>query len=189
MARNGDTDVVIEGARLKGRASGGDAHHSISATIRRRELLVAVSTLVAFFGLPSSGYGQSASAKPIDLGSFRELTSALTGISPSDAALPQLFLDAFAADADDLGRLHAILTDQTEAEWDKAIDAAGLKPLEQALLQAWYTGSVGLSSEERVLTYLDAFVWHACGYTKPPTRCDTNFGAWAEAPPPGRFQE
>lgn len=159
------------------------------AAVRRRELLVAVSTLVAFFGLPRSGFGQTASGQPIDLGSFRELTSALTGISASDAALPELFLDAFTDEAADLGRLHAIVTDEAETAWDAAIDAAGLKPLSESLLQALYTGSVGEKSEERVLTYLDAFVWHACGYTKPPTRCDTNFGAWAEAPPPGRFQE
>jgi hypothetical protein len=157
--------------------------------MRRRELLMAVSTLMAFFGLPRTGYSQIAYGPPIDLGSFRELTAVLTGISPSDAALPQLFLDAFAADAKDLGRLHAIVTDRTEAEWDSAIDAAGLRPLSDALMQAWYTGSISEKSEQRVLTYLDAFVWHACGYTKPPTQCDTNFGAWAEAPSPGRFPE
>jgi len=170
-----------------------DAHTatrgSVPPTIQRRELLVAISTLAAFFGLPGAARGQAAGTAAIDLGDFRELTAMLTGLSPSDAALPELFLEAFAADAADLGRLHVIVTEQPESGWDTAIAAAGLKPLSTALIQAWYTGNVAQGSEERVLTYLDAFVWHACGYTKPPTRCDTNFGAWAEPPPPGRFSE
>ncbi|MGE3364712.1 MAG: sugar dehydrogenase complex small subunit [Rhizobiaceae bacterium] len=154
--------------------------------MQRRELLVAISTVAAFFGLPGAGL---ASAEAIDSGAFRELTGTLTGISPSDPTLPQLFLQAFAEDIDKLAKLHAIVTQMPEAEWDSAIVSAGLKPLSESLIQAWYTGSITQGADERVLTYLDAFVWSACGYTKPPTRCDTNFGAWADPPPPGRFSE
>jgi len=189
MTGDGDIDVVDD-ATPSGRASRAGPLQRTDTAIGRRELLVAVSTLAAFFGLPQAALGQSASAVgPIGLGSFRELTSALTGISPSDAALPEVFLQAFASDADDLTRLHAIVTEQAEEKWGAAIDAAGLNPLAETLMQAWYTGSVGQGANERILTYLDAFVWHACGYTKPPTRCDTNFGAWADLPPPGRFSE
>jgi len=189
MASNGDTEIANDDARLYRRASGIEPSHNLPSEIRRRELLVAVSTLIAVFGLPRSGQAQSDGATPIDLGSFRALTSALTGISPSDAELPAMFLDAFASDAANLGRLHTIIMDQPESHWDKAIETAGLKPLSESLMQAWYTGSITQNAEERVLSYLDAFVWHACGYTKPPTRCDTNFGVWADAPPPGRFSE
>lgn len=187
MAGNEDVDLVV-GVAHQERASSHPSFPLNGMNVERRELLVAVSTLVAFFGLPQPAFSQ-AIPKPIDLGSFRELTSALTGISPSDATLPEVFLEAFAADAADLTKLHAIVTGDAEEQWDAAINAAGLKPLAESLLQAWYTGSVGQNANERVLTYLDAFVWHACGYTKPPTQCDTNFGAWADAPPPGRFSE
>ncbi|MER8441322.1 sorbitol dehydrogenase family protein [Mesorhizobium sp. M1312] len=176
-------------ARLPKQVGEPAARHSAPATVRRRELLIAVSTLAAFFGLPAAARSQVALSSAIDPSAFRELTGILTGMSPSDATLPELFLQAFSADAADLGKLHAIVTEQPETEWDSAIASAGLKPLSESLIQAWYTGSVMHGSEERVLTYLDAFVWHACGYTKPPTRCDTNFGAWANAPPPGRFSE
>jgi hypothetical protein len=139
--------------------------------------------------LPHTASGQAAASGGIELNAFRELTSLLTGLLPGDASLPELFLQAFSADAADLGKLHAIVTEHPEAEWDGAIAAAGLKQLAESLIEAWYTGSITQTSQERVLTYLDAFVWHACSYAKPPTRCDTNFGAWADAPPPGRFPE
>lgn len=176
-------------ARLPKQVGEPAVHHSAPATVRRRELLIAISTLAAFFGLPAAARSQVAMSRTIDPGAFRELTGMLTGISPSDASLPELFLQAFSADAADLGKLHAIVTEQPETEWDNQIASAGLKPLSEALIQAWYTGSITQGTEDRVLTYLDAFVWHACGYTKPPTRCDTNFGAWADAPSPGRFSE
>jgi len=187
----GDGDInAIDDATPSGRASAVTSLQVTGTTVARRELLVAVSTLIAFFGLPRAGYSQNVQpVGAIDLGSFRELTSALTGISPSDATLPEVFLQAFASEAAALSKLHAIVTGDAEEQWDQAINAAGLKPLAESLMQAWYTGSFGQGDNERILTYLDAFVWHACGYTKPPTRCDTNFGAWADAPPPGRFSE
>jgi hypothetical protein len=179
----------IDDTRLPERVGEPAGHHFPPAAVRRRELLIAISTLAAYFGLPGAARSQTAASGAIDSAAFRELTGMLTGISPSDASLPELFLQAFSADAANLGKLHAIVTQQPESEWDSAITSAGLKPMSEALIQAWYTGSITQGSDERVLTYLDAFVWHACGYTKPPTRCDTNFGAWADAPPPGRFSE
>lgn len=184
--------MVDEGGRPF-RAKAGDASsHRIHAPreIDRRELLAAVSALAALLGLPAfAGQPAIAAEQAIDLDGFRDLTAALTGYSPRDAALPNLFLDAFASDAMELARLHAIVRQTPEEGWEAAIAAAGLEPLASALVQSWYTGTVGDGPEERVLTYLDAFVWYACGYTKPPSRCDTNFGAWADPPPPGRFSE
>jgi hypothetical protein len=166
------------------------AAHLHATTIDRRELLVAVSSLAALLGLPGiADQPALAAAHEIDISGLRDLTAALTGYSPSDAALPELFLEAFASDAVKLAQLHTIVRGTPEDGWDDAIAAAGLAPLAAALVQSWYTGMIGEGPEERVLTYLDAFVWYACGYTKPPTRCDTNFGAWADAPPPGRFRE
>jgi hypothetical protein len=169
-----------------------DSPSSLShqTTIDRRELLVAVSSLAVLLGLPGvADQPALAAANAIDVRGLRDLTIALTGYSPGDAALPELFLEAFASDAIKLGQLHTIVRETPEDGWEDAIAAAGLAPLAAALVQSWYTGMIGEGPEERVLTYLDAFVWYACGYTKPPTRCDTNFGAWADAPPPGRFRE
>lgn len=164
--------------------------HRSGASIDRRELLAAVSALVAALGLPVLPT-EAATAPPqaIEINAFRDLTVALTGFAPRDAALPDEFLEAFAAEAASLSQLHSIVRDTPPEEWDAAIDAAGLGTLAEALVQAWYTGTVGEGAEQRVLTYLDAFVWYACGYTKPPSQCDTDFGAWADAPPRGRFSE
>lgn len=156
--------------------------------IDRRELLLAVSALASLFALPGAAKA-AATPATIDLAGFRDLTAALTGYSPRDASLPALFLDAFAADVEQLAELHAIVRETPDANLADAIKSAGLDTLASTLVQSWYTGTIGQGDEERVLTYLDAFVWYACGYTKPPTRCDTNFGAWADAPPPGRFSE
>jgi hypothetical protein len=163
-------------------------HPAATPGIDRRELLVAVSALTGLLGL-SNIEGALGAEQPIDIDAFRDLTIALTGYAPRDAALPAVFLDAFASEARELAQLHTIIRDTPQDRWEAAIDAAGLAPLAGALVHSWYTGTVGSGPGERVLTYLDAFVWYACGYTKPPSRCDTDFGAWADAPPPGRFLE
>ena len=159
------------------------------ASLDRRHLLVAVSTLAAALGLPGGGAAQAGGvADPaIGLDAFRDLSVALTGFAPPDVSLAESFRDAFAAEAADLGRLHDIVRHQPPEAWDAAIAAAGLGPLAEALVTAWYTGMVGEGANRRVVSYLDAFVWYAVGYTKPPSQCDWDFGAWADPPPPGRY--
>jgi fructose 5-dehydrogenase small subunit len=160
------------------------------ASLDRRRLLLAVSLLAAALGLPGSAASRAegaANAGGIGMDSFRDLSVALTGFAPRDASLAESFRDAFAAEAADLARLHEIVRHQPPGAWDAAIAAAGLAPLAEALVTAWYTGMVGEGADRRVVSYLDAFVWYAVGYTKPPSQCDWGFGAWADPPPPGRF--
>jgi hypothetical protein len=161
-----------------------------AASLDRRQFLVAVSTLAAALGLPGGGAAAQAGGTPdpaIGLDAFRDLSVALTGFAPPDVSLAESFRDAFAAEAADLGRLHDIVRHQPPEAWDAAIAAAGLGPLAEALVTAWYTGMVGEGANRRVVSYLDAFVWYAVGYTKPPSQCDWDFGAWADPPPPGRY--
>ncbi len=155
------------------------------ARVNRRELLLAMGALSASLGLgiPRAGAVDAA----IDLNGFRDLTFALTGFSSRDPFLPEAFFEAFSTELAQLAQLHAIVRGKPEAEWDTAIAAAGLGDLAQSLTTAWYTGITGDGDNQTVVSYLDAFVWYAVGYTKPPTKCDTDFGAWAERPPPGRF--
>jgi hypothetical protein len=172
-----DSPATEHGA---GRATGLPAHP------RRCELLLAVTALAALLRLPSA-----TAAAGIGVAEFRDLSIALTGYAPRDQFLPGQFLPgqflgAFAAEAEELGRLHAILRSEPAERWEAAIEAAALAELAQALIGAWYTGMVGEGPEQRVISYLDAFVWHACGFTKPPGKCDTDFGAWAEQPPQGQ---
>jgi hypothetical protein len=115
------------------------------------------------------------------------MTIALTGYTPRDRFLAKDFLDAFASEAADLVKLHDIVRSNPPAAWEPMIASAGLSNLAETLVSAWYTGMVGEGANQRVLSYLGAFVWYACGYTKPPTQCDWDFGAWADPPPPGRY--
>jgi hypothetical protein len=155
----------------------------------RRKLLVAVSTLAAALGLPGSAAAQAGDVPDpaIGLDAFRDLSVALTGYAPPDISLAESFRDAFAAEAADLARLHEIVRHEPPEDWDAAIGAARLAPLAEALVAAWYTGMVGEGADRRMVSYLDAFVWYAVGYTKPPSQCDWDFGAWADPPPPGRY--
>lgn len=155
------------------------AHRHRPATIDRRELLAAVSTLAAVFGLPRAALAQGPSITQIE---FSSLTNAITGFPPNDPAIAAEFFTAFADQADDLTRLHDIVSNTPEDEWTSAIAAANLTPLAETLSTAWYTGMVGAGADQRVVTYLEAFAWYALTWTKPPTRCDISFGAWAEPP-------
>jgi hypothetical protein len=152
----------------------------------RRELLIAVGTLAAAFGLPHAPAlaqaGAEAGATPLTTSDFANLSNLIAGFPPADPDITAQFREAFASEIDELVQLYEILRTQPEADWPAAIKAARLGPLAEALVTAWYTGGVGKGADRRIITYLDAFAWYAVGYTKPPTRCDVSFGAWAAQP-------
>jgi hypothetical protein len=147
----------------------------------RRELLIAVGSLVAAFGLPDTAFAQ-AETPPLTNDAFANLANLIAGYPPADPEITKQFREAFASEMDQLVKLYDILRAQPEDQWPAAIKTARLGPLADALTTAWYTGAAGKGADARVITYLDAFAWYAVGYTKPPTRCDVSFGAWAAAP-------
>jgi hypothetical protein len=148
----------------------------------RRELLLAVTTLAAAFGLPGAAAPAKASNTPLSNDDFANLSNLVAGFPPADPDLTAQFREAFASETDELVQLYDIVRTQPEAAWPAAIKAARLGPLAEALVTAWYVGGVGKGANQRVITYLDAFAWYAVGYTKPPTRCDVSFGAWEARP-------
>jgi hypothetical protein len=152
----------------------------------RRALLQAIVTIVA--ASKPFGFARSAESAGLDLGDFRNLIVALTGFAPRDPTLSEAFFDAFSGELAELGRLADIVLGRPPEEWDAAISEAKLDGLAQTIITAFYTGIVGEGAEAKVITYLNAFVWYALGYTKPPSQCDWDFGAWAYPPPLGRFE-
>jgi hypothetical protein len=155
--------------------------------LNRRVLLEAILALAGTLGAPI-GAVPAAGAAPFDAARLRELIAAMTGISPRDPTLAQAFLDAFADDLARLKTLSDIVLHNPEGRWDEKISEAGLDGLAESLITACYTGMAGTGDDEKVITYLGAFVWYACRYTKPPSQCDWDFGAWADPPPEGRFE-
>jgi hypothetical protein len=153
--------------------------------MNRRELLAVAGAILGALGTRGAALAQSAPASvvPIATGAFHDLTLALTGYAPRDPSMVDAFHDAFANELTQLQQLYEILVAETDrADWPDAIAQAGLAPLAEQLIAAWYTGIVGEGEAARVITYIDAFVWYAVGYTKPPSTCDTDFGAWALRP-------
>jgi hypothetical protein len=154
--------------------------------MNRRELLAVAGAVLAALGSPGRATAQSAASAfiPISTEAFHDLTLALTGYAPRDPSMVGAFHEAFASELTQLDRLYEILVAEPDrSDWPKAIEDAGLAPLAEQLIAAWYTGIVGEGEAARVITYIDAFVWYAVGYTKPPSTCDTDFGAWAIRPP------
>jgi len=156
--------------------------------MNRRELLAVTGAILGALGAPNAALALAPSpVTPISTQAFRDLTLALTGYAPRDPSMVDAFQDAFSQELIQLEQLYRILVSAPERDdWPKAIADAGLTPLAEQLITAWYTGIVGEGEAARVVTYLDAFVWYAVGYTKPPSTCDTDFGAWAMRPP-GEF--
>lgn len=153
--------------------------------LNRRELLAVAGAILAAIGTRSAAFAQSAPAPvaPIASQAFRDLTLALTGYAPRDPSMVDAFHDAFSNELTQLEQLYRILVAQPDRnDWPEAIEQAGLAPLAEQLIAAWYTGIAGEGDAARVITYLDAVVWYAVGYTKPPSTCDTDFGAWAVRP-------
>lgn len=153
--------------------------------VNRRELLAVAGAILAAMGAPGSALARAApsSVVPISSQAFHDLTLALTGYAPRDPSMVDAFHEAFANELTQLQQLYEILAAERDRDdWPKAIEDAGLTPLAEQLIAAWYTGIVGDGEAARVITYIDAFVWYAVGYTKPPSTCDTDFGAWALRP-------
>jgi hypothetical protein len=154
--------------------------------MNRRELLAVAGAIIAALATPGGAAARAGTPPfiPISTGAFHDLTLALTGYAPRDPSMVDAFRDAFSNELTQLQRLYDLLVSEPDRDdWPKAIGDAGLSALAEQLMAAWYTGIVGDGEGARVITYLDAFVWYAVGYTKPPSTCDTDFGAWANRPP------
>ena len=153
--------------------------------MNRRELLAVAGAILAALGTPGGTAAQTAKTPfiPISTQAFHDLTLALTGYAPRDPSMVDAFHDAFLQELTQLQQLYDILVAEPDRDdWPKAIEDAGLSALAEQLIAAWYTGIVGEGDAAQVITYIDAFVWYAVGYTKPPSTCDTDFGAWAVRP-------
>jgi hypothetical protein len=168
-------------------ADGPEAKGAGRLAMNRRELLAVAGAVLGALGTPGRAAAQAAGAStfiPISTQAFHDLTLALTGYAPRDPSMVDAFHDAFSQELTQLEQLYQLLVSApARDDWPKAIEDAGLSALAEQLIAAWYTGIVGDGEAARVITYIDAFVWYAVGYTKPPSTCDTDFGAWAVRPP------
>jgi hypothetical protein len=158
------------------------------AGLDRRTLLTAILAIGGAKAVATAPSAAKPAEKSLDAGTFHDLFVAINGLAPRDPSLSEAFFESFKEELADLKLLCDIVLQSPESEWPTRISAAKLDALAESLILAGYTGTVGEGSNAKVITYLDAFVWYACGYTKPPSQCDWNFGAWAVAPDKGLFE-
>lgn len=143
----------------------------------RRRLLLGLAALAA------SGVAAPLGAQPAPLAdptSFANLSKGLAGYAYADAATASALLDALtqAVGADALRRIATLAAVTPPAQLNAELRTAGLSTQAETVVVALYTGQVGA----RVISYDNALVWQALGWTKPNAWCGGTTGYWTDKP-------
>lgn len=137
-----------------------------SATLTRRGLLSAVSAISV---LSLSQWPGRVFASSLDVEAFLALSRKLIGRDDLSEDIAAEMLRAYAS-LDRMDKISAL--EEGEHAKDLADD----------IVAAWYTGESPDPDDLEVLTYTDALVWQALGYTKPMASCGGVMGYWADPP-------
>jgi len=145
--------------------------------LERRE---AVAALLAMAGLTLVAPGALAADA-----SLLGMTRPLCGVNPINPDTAHDFYDALTDElgADKLQALAGVVKDNPGEGMAKAITDAGLDDVAERVIEVFYTGIVTKDGKQVVVHYLDTLQWEAMlDSTKPPSRCDAEFGFWNFAP-------
>ncbi|HEX3457929.1 MAG TPA: sugar dehydrogenase complex small subunit [Candidatus Baltobacteraceae bacterium] len=147
----------------------------------RRALLQGITALAASGWLPRS-MAQSAAA--IAPKTFTAASLAYTGYTFDDPRVANAMLSALNASvgAGKLGKLAALAARTPPGQLDAALRAAGLERTAEVVVTALYTGTVEGPKGTIVVSYDQALVWQACGWTKPNAFCGGPTNYWANPP-------
>jgi len=149
--------------------------------VNRRLALQVIAALAASGWLPRS---MAQSAPAIAPKSFTAASLAYTGYTFDDFRVANAMLSALNASvgAANLRKL-AILAARTPAgELDAALQSAGLERAAEIVVTALYTGTVESPKGTIVVSYDQALVWQAIGWTKPNAFCGGPTNYWANPP-------
>ena len=151
-------------------------------TLDRRTLLkILVSTPLATLGEPALAL--TAAKQSSAASSFGTTSTALTGY-PSNAGDAAKMRAAFATPERRaaLARLERLVTATPATDLDRALHANGLDAIANELVAAWYSGIVTQGRVDRLVLYIDAYVWSAMSFTKPMGMCGGVTGYWSGPP-------
>lgn len=159
-------------------------HGGTPVSVSRRALLRAASgaSALALAGRALPAFAQSAPA--VTTAQFAATTAALTGYPAPGNATAARMLRAFATPERraPLAALAKLVAATPASGLDAAIAQAGLDPVANDLVAAWYSGVVTQGNTQTLVLYTDALMWTAMTFSKPMGVCGGATGYWAQPP-------
>jgi predicted ArsR family transcriptional regulator len=151
----------------------------------RRELLKGLAALAAAGCLPEA-LAQASGGAGLPAAQFASLSTAITGYAYADRRAADAMLRALAQAVGDarLARLARLAAATPAAQLGDALAAANLQSAAETVVAALYTGVVETPQGPRVVSYDQALVWQACGWTKPNAFCGGSTNYWSAPPQP-----
>jgi len=150
--------------------------------MNRRTVLQGIAALAASGWLPSA-FAQNAQAA-MTAKAFSATSLAYTGYAFGDPSVANAMLRALNASVGsaNLAKLAALATNTPPEQLDAALKAAGLERTAEVVVAALYTGAVDSAKGTVIVSYDQALVWQACGWTKPNAFCGGPTNYWANPP-------
>jgi fructose 5-dehydrogenase small subunit len=150
-------------------------------TMTRRECLQGLAALATSGWLPQ---GLAQGAQALTPTQFAALSNSCTGYAFGDPRVANAMLRALVANVGGatLSRLATLASSTPPLQLDDALQAAGLAQPAEVVVTALYTGVVEGPKGPIVVSYDQALIWQACGWTKPNAFCGGTTNYWATAP-------
>ena len=151
--------------------------------MNRRELLQGLVALASSGWLPAA-IGQSAASPSLSPTQFSAMSIACTGYGFDDPRVANAMLRALndSVGRGNLIRIARLAINTPPGQLDAALKAAGMERTAEIVVAALYTGTVDGPKGTIVISYDQALVWQACGWTKPNAFCGGQTNYWADAP-------
>ena len=137
---------------------------------RRRVVIRGAAAAALAAGFPYSVGAQ----ETFTVDQFRALSARLTGaaVSDLDASMAVKLLQSFLS----LGRGPALRLLASSP-------GTSTGPMADDIVAAWYSGAYATPEGLAVAGFIDALLWNALDFTKPPGICGGEPGYWADPPP------
>ena len=148
----------------------------------RRTVLQGIAALAASGWLPVTVAPSAAAAMASK--AFTATSLAYTGYAFGDPGVANAMLRALNASVGsaNLAKLAALASNTPPAQLDAALKSIGLERTAEIVVAALYTGTVDGPNGPIVVSYDQALVWQACGWTKPNAFCGGPTNYWANPP-------
>ena len=163
---------------------------ALTKTASRRQFVLALSSGIVSLGLlegatalaagvaqPTSPIAKSAQ---ISIDQLTAVCNTLAGTKIDNPPLVKQYLTVLNEILSPAQRSSLIaLTRLPASQQVSASRSKSVRTVAEMALQLWMTA---MTTDEKVLGYLDAPVWSVLSFTKPPGVCGGAFGYWAEKP-------